>query len=102
MPEEWLRTLIRYVALHDPRPGAQLQSSATLFARVLRNKSFLHAPDSKGLPIGNLTSQFFANLYLNELDQHVKHGLKAPYYGRYVDDMVLFHEDHGALNTWYG
>lgn len=55
----------------------------------------------KGLPIGNLTSQFFANLYLNELDQFVKHILKAKYYGRYVDDMVLFHEDPKVLNDWY-
>ena len=54
-----------------------------------------------GLPIGNLTSQFFANLYLNELDQYVKHYLKARHYGRYVDDMVLFHEDPGVLNGWY-
>ena len=35
------------------------------------------------------------------LDQYVKHGLKAHYYGRYVDDMVLFHEDSNVLNRWY-
>lgn len=44
----------------------------------------------RGLPLGNLTSQFFANLYLNEMDQYVKHQLKARYYVRYMDDMVLF------------
>jgi retron-type reverse transcriptase len=99
--EEWLRRLIRQVALHDPRPGAALRSPPALFARVPRHKSLLHAPAGKGLPIGNLTSQFFANLYLNELDQHVKHYLKAQRYGRYVDDMVLFHEDPGVLNGWY-
>ena len=43
----------------------------------------------KGMPLGNLTSQFFANLYLNELDQYVKHVLKAKYYIRYVDDFVI-------------
>jgi len=43
----------------------------------------------KGMPIGNLTSQFFANVYLNELDYFVKHQLKAKYYIRYVDDFVL-------------
>ncbi len=48
-----------------------------------------------------MTSQFFANLYLNELDQHVKHCLKARHYGRYVDDVVLFDEDPGVLNGWY-
>lgn len=99
--DEWLRALIRYVALHDPRPGALLRSPPHLFARVPRHKSLLHAPEGKGLPIGNLTSQFFANVYLNEIDQFVKHGLKAQYYGRYVDDMVLFHEDPHVLNAWY-
>jgi RNA-directed DNA polymerase len=99
--ENWLLDLIRQAARHDPRPGAVMRSPAALFARVPRHKSLLHAPEGKGLAIGNLTSQFFANLYLNELDQYVKHSLKARYYGRYVDDMVLFHEDPGVLNAWY-
>lgn len=43
------------------------------------------------MPLGNLTSQFFANVYLNELDQFVKHKLKAKYYIRYVDDFVILH-----------
>lgn len=99
--EEWLQILIRQVALHDPRNDVVMRSPPGLFARVPRHKSLLNAPDGKGLPIGNLTSQFFANIYLNELDQYVKHGLKAKYYGRYVDDMVLFHEDPAVLNSWY-
>ncbi len=41
------------------------------------------------MPLGNLTSQFFANIYLNELDQYVKHELKIKYYIRYVDDFVI-------------
>ena len=77
------------------------RSSKALFASVPRHKSLLHAPDGKGLPIGNLTSQFFANIYLNEVDQFVKHGLRARYYGRYVDDLVLLHDDPSVLNTWY-
>ncbi|MBI2507432.1 hypothetical protein HYV89_00590 [Candidatus Woesearchaeota archaeon] len=51
----------------------------------------------KGMPLGNLTSQFFANVYLNELDQFVKHKLKAKYYIRYVDDFVILHNDKGKL-----
>ena len=50
-----------------------------------------------GMPIGNLTSQMFANLYLNELDQHVKHQLKVRYYARYMDDMIIFHQDKQYL-----
>ena len=43
----------------------------------------------KGLPLGNVTSQLFANIYLNELDQFVKHSLKEKYYIRYCDDFVI-------------
>ena len=49
------------------------------------------------MPLGNLTSQFFANVYLNELDQFVKHQLKAKYYLRYVDDFVILHADKHVL-----
>ena len=50
-----------------------------------RDESF----GSVGLPIGNYTSQFFANIYLNELDQYVKRVLKVKYYVRYMDDFIL-------------
>ena len=45
--------------------------------------------DRKGIPIGNLTSQLFANVYMNELDQFIKHKLKVKYYARYTDDFVI-------------
>ena len=43
----------------------------------------------KGLPIGNYTSQMFANIYLNEVDQYIKHHLKCKYYFRYMDDSII-------------
>jgi RNA-directed DNA polymerase len=49
--------------------------------------------DGIGIPIGNLTSQLFANLYLNELDQYAKHQLHLHYYIRYMDDVVILSED---------
>jgi len=52
------------------------------------------------MPLGNLTSQFFANVYLNELDYFVKHTLKAEYYIRYVDDFVLLHASKSQLENW--
>lgn len=55
---------------------------------------------NKGMPIGNLTSQFFANVYLNELDKFVKHKLKAKYYIRYVDDFVILHSSKKQLEIW--
>jgi len=54
----------------------------------------------KGMPLGNLTSQFLANVYLNELDQFVKHRLKAKYYIRYVDDFVILHQDKKRLKEY--
>lgn len=54
----------------------------------------------RGLPIGNLTSQFWANVYLNELDQFVKQKLKVRAYLRYVDDFVLFSNDKRELYGW--
>jgi len=54
----------------------------------------------RGLPIGNLTSQFWANVYLNELDQFVKRRLRCPAYVRYVDDVLLFADDKHQLWDW--
>ena len=50
-----------------------------------------------GMPIGNLTSQMFANLYLNELDQYAKHELKVRRYIRYMDDVIILHQDKRHL-----
>jgi len=52
------------------------------------------------MPLGNLTSQFFANVYLNELDGFVKHKLNAKYYIRYVDDFVILHKSKRQLEIW--
>ena len=54
----------------------------------------------RGLPIGNLTSQFWGNLYLNPLDQFVKRELKCKGYIRYVDDFLLFDNDKKKLHEW--
>lgn len=57
-------------------------------------------PKEKGMPLGNLTSQFFANVYLNELDRFIKHELKVSYYIRYVDDFVILYNSKGQLKYW--
>lgn len=61
----------------------------------------LFAPHARrrGLPIGNLTSQWFANIYLDGFDHFVKEMLRAPYV-RYVDDFALFHDDPAVLADW--
>jgi len=69
-----------------------------LIKRIFSNYSA--SKIGKGMPLGNLTSQFFANVYLNELDQFVKHTLRVEYYVRYVDDFVLFHTSRKVLEEY--
>jgi hypothetical protein len=64
-------------------------------ARIIRNGS----AGGFGLPIGNLTSQFFANVYLNGFDHYVVEKLQPPAYLRYMDDFVIFHSDKKALKA---
>jgi len=51
----------------------------------------------KGLPLGNLTSQLFVNIYMNEFDQFIKRELKIKYYIRYADDFVILSENKNSL-----
>jgi RNA-directed DNA polymerase len=53
----------------------------------------------KGLPLGNLTSQLFVNIYMNKFDQFMKHKLKVKYYIRYADDFVILDQDHKVLTA---
>ncbi|MBI2508143.1 hypothetical protein HYV89_04275 [Candidatus Woesearchaeota archaeon] len=66
-----------------------------LVKQILNN--FNTKRKGKGMPLGNLTSQFFANVYLNEIDQFVKNKLRAKYYIRYVDDFVILHDNKEKL-----
>ncbi len=69
-----------------------------LIKRILDN--FDSKKEGVGMPLGNLTSQFFANVYLNELDYFVKNNLKARFYLRYVDDFIILHENEEQLKIW--
>ena len=90
------RWLCKVVIFHRATaPGHfVLSSPKSLWRMMPRYKSLFYAPDNVGLPIGNLTSQFFANVYLGQFDQYVRHQLKgrALYWQRYVDD-ILFLSD---------
>jgi len=90
--EPWWRDLMHTVLFHDPRQNFVLRGDPSLMHLVPKHKRLAEQPSHLGLPIGNLSSQFFANVYLNELDQFAKHGLRAKHYARYVDDFVLLHE----------
>ncbi len=89
--------LLRHPPLHA---GVDLRATAEDLALVPPHKRLANAPTGCGLPIGNLSSQFLANVYLDRLDQFVKHTLKAKRYLRYVDDFVLVHQDRRQLEAW--
>jgi hypothetical protein len=69
---------------------------------VPARKSLFGKQNHRGLPIGNLTSQFWANVYLNELDQFVKRNLRVRWYVRYVDDLCLLSSDPAEPERWRG
>ncbi|WP_212795524.1 RNA-directed DNA polymerase [Pseudomonas sp. St386] len=98
--EPWWLALAETILMHDPREDYVLRSAPHLFNRVPQHKRLTAQPAHLGLPIGNLSSQFFANVYLDALDQFAKHQLRAKHYVRYVDDFVFLHESPQQLNAW--
>ena len=64
--------------------------------------SYFHTRGRRGIPIGNLTSQLFANIYLHELDMFAKQTLHIKFYIRYMDDILFFHQDKAVLQQWQG
>ncbi|MHC8342472.1 RNA-directed DNA polymerase [Pseudomonas sp. RT6P73] len=98
--EPWWLALAEQILMHDPREDYEVRSPAHLFNRVPQHKRLTAQPARLGLPIGNLSSQFFANIYLDALDQFAKHKLGAKHYVRYVDDFVFLHESPQQLNAW--
>jgi hypothetical protein len=102
----WL-ALTRTILFHDPRQSFQYRGDQSLLERVPSHKRLLSSPADTGLPIGNLSSQFFANVHLDALDQYCKHQIGAKHYVRYVDDFIILSESaqwlHQALtriNVW--
>ena len=90
--EPWWLWLCDLILFHDPRTDFELRGHPELLARVPAHKRLANQPAHLGLPIGNLSSQFFANVYLDALDQFSKHQVRARHYVRYVDDFILLHE----------
>ena len=90
--------LIKTIIYSKPAETATLSNRLSFRLRALPpHKSLFSLPKGIGIPIGNLTSQFFANVYLNELDQFVKHTLKSKFYVRYCDDAVLISDSKEKL-----
>ena len=89
--------LLRRSPLHA---GVDYRGTEDQYALVPPHKRLKNAPQGLGAPSGNYSSQFLAEVLMNELDQFVKHRLKARRYLRFVDDFVLFHESRAQLEAW--
>jgi hypothetical protein len=98
---EWNRRAI-HALLNYPisRTGVHWAATRAQREAVPAHKRLENAPAGCGIAIGNHSSQFFANAYLDALDQFVKHVLKVPRYLRYVDDFVLVHHSREQLIEW--
>lgn len=81
--------LLELVIFNDPVKGCYRKGSLKDWDGLPVSKSLFHSPEGCGLPIGNLTSQLFSNIYLSKLDDYVKRNLKCRHYGRYVDDFYI-------------
>jgi len=98
--DDSLLYLSKIIIFHDPTKDYVQKGSTFIQNKVPKHKSLFNIKYQKGLPIGNLTSQLFANVYLNELDQYIKHKLKIKYYVRYVDDFVFLSYSKNELLFW--
>jgi len=85
--------LIRKVIFNDPTKDCRIKGRKENWDGLPKNKSLFYSAQGKGLPIGNLTSQLFSNVYLNDFDHHMKRGLGCKRYGRYVDDFFIVSTD---------
>jgi len=90
-------SLIEKIIFNDPTDGCIIRGSKHGWMGLPVTKSLFYCKPDTGLAIGNLTSQMFSNIYLNDFDHFVKKDLKIRYYGRYVDDFVIIHHDKDYL-----
>jgi len=90
----WLAHTLIY---HDPTHDYVFKGDKRGLEALPDHKTLFKIPKNRGLPIGNLTSQFFANVYMNRFDHFVKRELKVRHYVRYVDDFVLLSESKERL-----
>lgn len=89
--------LIEKILMHRPEKNCTIKCDKELWNFLPKSKSLFYVGEKYGLPIGNLTSQVFANFYLNFLDHYITDDLNFEYYGRYVDDFIILCHDKNKL-----
>ncbi len=95
-----LLNVLKAIIFHNPAEHFVFRGKIPPAGTLPPHKTLFHEDTERGIPIGNLTSQFFANIYLNELDQFVKRRLGVKHNIRYVDDFILMHRDPEQLIQW--
>ena len=93
MDVDFIKYLTKVIVLLDPTDCCCVKGQKSDREGLPFDKSLFHSPKGCGLPIGNLTSQLFSNVYLNVLDQYMKRDLRCKHYGRYVDDFYVVSTD---------
>lgn len=94
---ETILYLVEKTIFTNPLKNIQKIGSAEEWDLLPKDKSLFFTKKEKGLPIGNLTSQLFSNIYMDTFDHFIKDELKMEYYGRYVDDFIMVHKDKEYL-----
>lgn len=97
---DFVAYLTRELVLLNPVEGCHMIGSRADWEGLPQEKSLFCAQEDCGLPIGNLTSQLFSNVYLNVFDQYVKRQLRCRHYGRYVDDAYFVSTDRERLKEY--
>lgn len=97
--KELIIDLCRKVVFNDPTENCIVKGKRSDWQGLPKSKSLFYTGKDFGLPIGNLTSQVFANFYMDSFDHFIKHDLQIKYYGRYVDDFVIVHLDKEYLKS---
>ena len=95
--KERIKNLCRIIIFNDPTKNCIFHSPLSSWKNLPKDKSLFTAKKGCGLPIGNLTSQIFANFYLNSFDHFIKKKCDIDNYGRYVDDCIFIHQSHTFL-----
>lgn len=95
--DDWTNWIIETIIDHDPTTNYRYNGNPDLIKFIPPHKSLIGNHPDKGLPIGNLSSQFFANVYMDVMDKLVDHFIKPSGYVRYVDDMLLIDADKNKL-----
>ena len=96
---DFITYLTKELVLFDPTTNCIFKSKKDEWEDLPYSKSLFHSPQGYGIPIGNLTSQLFSNVFLNLLDQFCKRSLNCKHYGRYVDDFYVVSADKNFLHS---